>query len=165
MSRRWGPARPKRQLEWSRMVRGAAVTGAFASIPLISPLETALGRTLGDYTVTRIIANIWIRGEGPAIGEFAMGIICDDPTAPTKNPNSDLQLGDWMWVERVVTGGLMQEISSGSFQTTGPFQHLMRDLGAQRKCDLTHGPHFALVNISGTGTMLMASINVLVKLA
>ena len=50
---------PRRQLEWSRFQRDAAVVGGIEHLPLMTLLESAMGRIVADFTVTRIIVSGW----------------------------------------------------------------------------------------------------------
>ena len=155
---------PRRQVEWSRLQLTATSTGGLLSVNLMTPLEAAMGRVVADYTVTRIIVSIWFQG-GVALGEFAMGIICDDRAAPILDPTTDEQIGDWMWVEKVVAFGDVLERASASWSVGGPLQNIYRDLGSQRKCNLKEAPHFAIRNVGGSASTYGGSINTLVKFA
>ena len=159
--------RPKRQLEWSRQSVAIAATGALTSLNLVTPLESAMGRTLGDFTVTRIILSLWMRGTAIIQGEFSAGIVCDDRASPLLDPltANDMQLADWMWVEAFALAGQLLESSAGGFTLQAPFVNFRLDLGSQRKCDLRKAPFLKIRNRAGSPTDVAVSVNTLVKLA
>ena len=163
MSRRFGPVGPRRQMEWSRFRRDAAVTGALEHQLLTTPLEVALGRSLADFTVTRVIVSAWFMG-GVTLGEWSMGIACDSRDAPSIDPVVDTD-EDWMWLENFATQSPLHETAVGVFNATSVFQPVYRDLGSQRKCSLHHVPYLHLKNRAGTATMLQVLVSTLVKLA
>ena len=155
---------PARQLEWSRLVRDAAVTGAIEHIDLIAPLESGLGRTLGDYTVTRTIITLHYQG-GVALGEFCAGVCIDSRASPAFSPDGNLQIVDWMWIEKFAAHGNVHETAVGVFGVGGPYTRVHYDIASQRKCDQRVAPYFKLVNTAGTAAIVQVSINMLVKLA
>ena len=163
MSRRFGPVGPRRQMEWSRFRRDAAVTGALEHQLLTTPLEVALGRSLADFTVTRIVVSMWFSG-GSTLGEFAMGIACDSRDSPTIDPVTDVD-EDWMWLENFAAQSPLHETVAGVFNATSVYQPVYRDLGAQRKCSLHHVPYLHLKNRAGAAATVQLTVSTLVKLA
>ena len=155
---------PRRQMEWCTYFRTAGSVSGLITVNLVTPLETLLGRLLGDFTVTRMIISLWFQG-GVALGEWAAGVVCDDRASPIKDPVTGEQLHDWMWIEKFVSHGDVLERASASWSVGGPYQNIYRDLGSQRKCNYEEAPHLAMKNVTGTASIVGGSVRTLVKLA
>ena len=122
--RKRNPTAARRVRTWARRTIGASniASGAVAHFSLQSVLENDLGRTLGEYTVARLIGDFYLAAASvtttPDI--FGMGVVIvgrDAAAAGTTSlptPLSNFH-ADWMWWWAGTPPGTAVESGTGLF--------------------------------------------------
>jgi len=156
-------ARPTR---WARKARIAAVVaaGATSAIDLILDLETDLGRTLGDYTVTRALLVVHTRTVGVLVDSNAgLGLVVMDKNLnDPPRPLSDVE-ADWMMWEGIVDLHGGWEVAAADFDTNP--KTVRFDIRSQRKVrGFTRTVALVMQNGGGVSLEWSFSTQILIKL-
>ena len=97
---------PARRMQWGVVSSGSpltAIAGAVIRIDMTSVLEADMGRTLGNYTIIRMVGQLAVKGQGiNVLTQWTAGVIqLADQVTITQTPSPQLQnSADWLWLRR-----------------------------------------------------------------
>ena len=136
---------PARRMQWGVVSSGTPVTvaaGAIVRVDMTSVLEADMGRTLGNYTIIRMVGQLAVKGEGiNVLTQWTAGVIqLADQVLITQMPSPQLQnSADWLWLRR----GYCDAVAL-------PAQYVNIDNRTARKtAELNRNWFFVITNTSG----------------